>query len=362
MSKKRDQQLKATQHDILSNSANENIVKQFEKLIDQVKFDMDNAPTRNDRIINSYRLKQIQAALNTIRLFPKPIKAGIDLKDIKGIGKGTMARIDEILKTGKLEEIKLEGNNEQYLKYIEDLEQVFGIGRRTAYVLITKYNIKSVQELKTAYNNGQIALNDQVLTGLKYYDLYKKSIPREEMDKIFIYLQNIAMELDPELFVIICGSYRRLRLTSNDIDVLITHPKIKTKLDLESSDNYLLKFIAKLKEKHFLIADLTDKNFESKYMGYSQFNEGKIKYPIRRIDIRYFPDDAYYAAILYFTGSGEYNRRMRELAKSLGFQLNEYGLYKIHGTKKIKIKVNSEKEIFDKLGMEYIPPEKRNVI
>ena len=53
------------------------------------------------------------------------------------------------------------------------------------------------------------------------------------------------------------------------------------------------------------------------------------------------------------------NKRMRALAEQLGYLLNEYGLYKLNGNKKIKIKITSEKDIFDKLGMEYLPPEKR---
>jgi DNA polymerase/3'-5' exonuclease PolX len=39
--------------------------------------------------------------------------------------------------------------------------------------------------------------------------------------------------------------------------------------------------------------------------------------------------------------------------------LNEYGLYKLNGDKKMRIKITTEKDIFDKLGMEYLPPEKR---
>ena len=76
---------------------------------------------------------------------------------------------------------------------------------------------------------------------------------------------------------------------------------------------------------------------------------------VRRIDIRYVPYKSYYSALLYFTGSGEFNRNMRTVAISLGYKLNEYGLYK-NGK---KIKVKSEKDIFNELGMEYVDPSKR---
>ena len=43
------------------------------------------------------------------------------------------------------------------------------------------------------------------------------------------------------------------------------------------------------------------------------------------------------------------------IAKQLGYKLNEYGIY-MDGK---KINVNSEKDICDIIGMEYLPPEQR---
>ena len=54
---------------------------------------------------------------------------------------------------------------------------------------------------------------------------------------------------------------------------------------------------------------------------------------------------------------------MRQIAKSQGYKLNEYGLYKIiekdGKTVEKFIKVKSEKDIFDKLDMDYVNPEER---
>ncbi len=123
--------------------------------------------------------------------------------------------------------------------------------------------------------------------------------------------------------------------------------------------NYLVKLVNALKKANFIIDDLTDKDFEVKYMGFGQHYEGKKKYPIRRVDIRYVPYNSYYPALLYFTGSGPFNEKMRGLAKALGYRLNEYGLYKKINGKLMKVKVTSEKDIFDKLGMDYVEPEER---
>ena len=341
----------------VENTNNEKLVKEFEKLIQQIKIQIDIAPSTNEYMTNHFRLRQISNALLIIKKYPKEIKSGSELEDIKGIGKGTIARIDEIIKTGKLSEIKVKKSDKKYSEYVEELTKIHGIGHTKAYELITKYNIKSIEQLKKAYNDGIIELNNVILTGLKYHGVYQEKIPRDEVEKINEYLNNKAKEINKDLNITICGSFRRLKPTSNDIDVLITHPKIKTKLQIQNQNNYLIEFVKKLKEDKFI---LDDKDYEIKYMGYCQLKVGKHLYHIRRIDMRYIPFDSYHSANLYFTGSGNFNKRMRTLAEQLGYLLNEYGLYKLDGNKKIRIKITSEKDIFDKLGMEYLPPEKRN--
>lgn len=340
------------------NILNEKLVKEFEKLVEQIKIQIDTAPTTKEYMTNSFRLKQITNSLEIIKKFPKEIKSSEDLKDIKGIGKGTKSRIDEILKTGRLKEVKLKESEKKYAQNIEELQKIFGIGHKKAFELVTEYGIKSIDALKKAYNDGIIELNDQIVIGLRYYDIYKQNIPRSEIDKMNVYLDKKSKEVDKLLSITICGSYRRGKPTSNDIDVLITHPKIKTKLQLISNDNYLLKFVKKLKDDKFILDDLTDKDFEIKYMGYCKY-KNKEDYPVRRIDIRYIPYESYPASLQYFTGSANFNQKIRTVAIQLGYLLNEYGLYKLVNGKKKKIKLESEKDIFDKLGLEYLPPEKR---
>ena len=342
---------------ITVNIKNEPIVKEFLKLIDQIKIQLDNTPSSKDFVSNSFRLKQIINALSIIKAYPHEIKSSDDLKDINGIGKGTRKRIDEILQTGKLSEIKVTKTEEKFSKYVDELQKIHGIGHVTAYNLVMNYGIKSIEDLKKAYNDGTIELNDVILTGLKYHDIYKENIPRDEVTQINNYLEKMAKRVDKQLQIVICGSYRRQRPTSNDIDILLTHPQVKTKLQIASHDNnYLHKFVDKLKKNGFILDDLTDKDYKVKYMGYCQYKEN----PVRRIDIRYIPYESFAAAMLYFTGNQYFNIKIRALAEQLGYILNEYGIYKLIGDKKKKIKTATEKDIFEVLGLEFLPPEKRN--
>lgn len=336
---------------------NKDIINEFNKLIEQVKYDIDRAATRKESNTNMFRLKQIKKSLEIIKKYPNKINSGQDLKDISGIGKGTMDRIDEIIKNGYLSEIKINRKDKNIIKAVGELEQVIGIGEKTAYKLAKKYNIKNVDELRTAYNSGEIELTDKIILGLKYHGVYQTQIPRSEIDKVNEYLNNMIIKIDAKLKLIICGSYRRQKQVSNDIDVLIYHTDIKTKKDIIDKENYLKKFVSLLSKDKFLL-DAIDPDFEVKYMGFSQLKEKNRTFPIRRIDIRYVPYESLYYAMLYFTGPYEFNTKMRSLAEELGYKLSEYNLTKLDD--KTIIKSYSEKEIFDKLGMEYITPEKRS--
>jgi DNA polymerase beta len=340
---------------MIKNSKNKKIISEFLKLVDQISYDIDHSYDKNTSVTNSYRLRQIKNVIKIITDYDKQIKKGSDLANIKGVGKNSVKRIDEILKTGFLNEIKLNRKNKNILKHIENLEEVIGIGRKKAVELIKKHNIKSVSGLIKAHKDGKIELNDKILLGLKYYGKIKKHIPRKEVLSIDKYLYKMVFKLDKELFGIICGSYRRQQSYSNDIDLLIVHPNIKTLNQLKNKENLLIKLVKKLKQDKFILDDMTDKNYVNKYMGFCQYKNN----PIRRIDIRYMPYKSYYAALLYFTGSRDFNKKMRMIAIELGYKLNEYGLYKIKNNKYHKVKVNSEKDIFTILNMEYVLPKNR---
>ena len=87
---------------------------------------------------------------------------------------------------------------------------------------------------------------------------------------------------------------------------------------------------------------------------------GETKY--RRLDIRIVPSDEYYCALLYFTGSDVFNKNMRAIALKKDFTLNEYSLNKTGVASKPvgpPLKVTSELDVFNYLGMEFKAPEDR---
>ena len=230
--------------------------------------------------------------------------------------------------------------------------------------LINDYNIKSINHLKQLILSSQstilqkdeknkIYINDKIKLGLKYLGNFEGNIPRKETNKIYDLLNSLTNSFNKSCFITICGSYRRELNTSSDIDLLLCNLDYIDKNDINNC-NLLKKYILYLHKKKFLIEDITYKDVITKYMGFCKLDE---KHKIRRIDIRYVPLISYYPALMYFTGSYEFNRKMRKNAIKLGFKLNEYELYDIN--KKIPIMISSEQEIFDILKMNYLSPKDR---
>ena len=336
---------------------NEIIIDNFKKLIKLIEIDTNNLLDKKNKLINEFKIISLKKSLKIIINYHTQITNGNDLKHIKGIGKGTIDRINEIINTNTLIELKdydkiIKKTNKQET-IIQDLMSIIGIGRIIAIDLINKYKIKSALELKELSDTNKIKLNDKLKIGLKYLGKFHGAIPRSEIDLTYDYLQDLTDKYNKSMFITICGSYRRGMPISSDIDILVCDLNIITMDDIILSDkNHLDDYISYLHTNKFLLDDITDKNIKTKYMGFGQLNS---KSKIRRIDIRLIPIESYFSALLYFTGSYENNKIMRMRAKKLGYKLNEYGLYKNDEM----LFVLSEQEIFHKLKMEYLMPDKR---
>ena len=348
-------------------SINQVIINEFEKLIKFIQYEIDQSKNKEvkTKTANTFRIKQSKNILVIIKKYPEEITLE-NLKEfgeLPGIGKGTLDRIKEILKTGKIKELEnfTEEINEND-KLIQEFETIVGVGRVAALRFIED-KIKSVKDLIKKVKKEEYEVNDKIKLGLKYYGKFEGNIPRKEIDKVNKLLKSIIKKMnkgldeDEKYIYEICGSYRRESQTSGDIDILIS--KLNSKTDDKDEINHLEKFVQLIKkpiksndDQPLLIDDITDKHYETKYMGFAKYKQN----PFRRIDIRYVPYDVYFSALLYFTGSATLNINMRKIAEKMGLKLSEYGLTKEDGT---KIPVESEYDIFKILKIEYLAPRLR---
>jgi len=212
-----------------------------------------------------------------------------------------------------------------------DLDKISGIGEVKRSKLIKSGIYSSKDLIKFDLKIGEvipgtnITYTQQIDSGLKLWNkTHGVRITRDEASK---YISSFKSAVTDKIYVL--GSYRRNKSTIGDIDIVVVNDGI----------DYSTKIINWLDS--VLVSGST------KIAGI----KGNTQVDVRIIDEKFLG-----AHILHATGSQEFNIKLRAHAKSLGMRLNEYGIYDQQG---IFHTFKTEQEIFDFLGVRYIPPEMR---
>ncbi|XP_017971942.1 PREDICTED: DNA polymerase beta isoform X1 [Theobroma cacao] len=300
-------------------------------------------------------------AIAAVEKLPFKIESSNQVKNLPGIGKSMQDHIQEIVTTGKLSKLEHFEADEK-VRTISLFGEVWGIGPATALKLYEKGH-RTLDDLK----NEDSLTNAQKL-GLKYFDDIKTRIPRHEAQEMESLLQKVADDIVPGVVVVCGGSYRRGKASCGDLDIVITHP------DGKSHKGFLQKYVKRLKEMKFVREDLvfsthseegTDSGVDT-YFGLCTYPGRKLRH---RIDFKVYPRDIYAFGLIAWTGNDVLNRRLRLLAESKGFRLDDTGLFPAtHGSGgkrgargTTSLKLETEKEVFDFLGFPWLEPYERNL-
>ncbi|CAB4295065.1 unnamed protein product [Prunus armeniaca] len=303
---------------------NKNITQIFGKLINIYR------ALGDDRRSFSY-----YKAIPVIEKLPFKIQSVDQVKDLPNIGKSMQDHIREIVTTGKLSKLEHFETDEK-VRTIALFEEIWGVGPATALKLYEKGH-RTLDDLK----NEDSLTNSQKL-GLRYYDDIKQRIPRHEAEEMEHLLQKVGENVLPGVVIVCGGSYRRGKASCGDLDIVITHP------DGMSHKGFLPKYVKQLKDMKFLREDLI----------FSTHSE------------EVYPLEIYAFGLIAWTGNDVLNRRLRLLAESKGFRLDDTGLFPAtHGSSGSKrgvrasasLKFDTEKEVFDFLGFPWLEPHERNL-
>ncbi|ORX92507.1 Nucleotidyltransferase [Basidiobolus meristosporus CBS 931.73] len=299
-----------------------------------------------ESVNDKFRALGYTKAIAALKKYPKPITSKEEALQIPRVGKRLADKIGEIIASGHLQRLDYIGEDVQVM---EMFTKVYGAGPYQAQVWYNQ-GFRTLEDLRT-----KAVLNRDQKIGLKYYEDLNQRMPREEVANYAKVVMEVASEVDPKLQCYVAGSFRRLKPTCGDIDILIT----RDPSDGKSHQGLLAKIVAILSERKFLTDDLALPADETgaKYMGICQLNGGLH----RHIDLLLVPYKQLGAALLYFTGSDIFNRSMRLLAIKKGMMLNMHGLYDqvLRGRKRKNlsegrlIASSTEREIFERLGMPY---------
>ncbi|TYB32677.1 MAG: DNA polymerase/3'-5' exonuclease PolX [Flexistipes sinusarabici] len=268
------------------------------------------------------------------------LKSGEELPKIKGVGKNIQGHIEEIVNSGtfhELEEIK--SNTPQILIV---MNKIPGVGAKKAFKIYKELGVNSLGELEYACIENRLAMlegfgkktQDKILKNIEYVKLSMQrrllADAEEAAEKIRSFLDTLHYVEKYE----IAGSYRRKLETVKDLDLVIVAKGESNVLDKISKEN----FFDEIREG-----------------GEKKITAALDGLPV---DLRCFEKDDFYTALHHFTGSKAHHERLRGIAKSKNFKINEYGIFQ--GDKKLK--VSSEEEIYEILGLHYVPPELREGI
>jgi DNA polymerase/3'-5' exonuclease PolX len=277
---------------------------------------------------NPYAKRALKEAAARVLRAP-PIASVEDIKKIPGLGSGSLRRIIEYWNTGTVPAEE----KEQEVK-VSPLTEVKFIGPATAASLEEK-GITTLEELRKNLH----LLNRNQRYAAQHHEQLQKRIPRETITVIADIILEILASISDTSTGEVVGSYRRGLPTSGDIDILITDSENKNHLRelVESIDGI---------EHIFSFGPV-------KFQGVILTDEGD-RYGL---DIRYVPYESRIPALLHATGSDSFNVWLRERALEQGMSLSEHGLRDLE-TNTI-VKVESEEELLNTLGLPYIPPELR---
>jgi DNA polymerase/3'-5' exonuclease PolX len=322
-------------------------------------------PSNNKKIVDSlkiladyerinkepFKVKAYEKVIDSIELFDKNIETPEDIKLLKGVGKKIEDKIIEFLNTGNIAEVDSVLSDPRYILG-NKLKGIYGVGPAKITELMTK--IKDFDELK----EHPELLNDKQKIGFKYYDDMNIRIPIAEGKQHFKIVHKILNNLYPGIEFEFVGSFRRKNKDLGDIDILI-----KNRSGLVLKD-----VIKQLEDKSYVIEKLAQGN--NKFMGICKLSP---ELPARRIDILIAEPSYYYFALLYFTGSYNFNIHMRKIALKKGLSLSEYGFKAanaanagvgvgVANNKNIidtTDSIHSEEDIFKYLDMAFVEPHKR---
>lgn len=290
---------------------------------------------------NVFRIRAYERAAQNIEALPDSLNKYIEegkLTDISGIGKDLADRISEFAKTGKIkayEELK-----KSVPEGLLELLNIPSVGPKTARLLYEKLRIKEINGLREAIKKGALkgipGIKDKTIENiLRGIEIVKKGRERMTLAQAQFLADEVIGSLKklPEIKKIsAAGSLRRQKETVGDIDILVSSDKPE-------------KVIGALTGLS-LVKDITA--------------HGRTKASIRtkedlQIDCRVVEERSFGAALMYFSGSKNFNIKLRQLAIKKGLKLNEYGAFR--GEKLAAGR--SEDEIFKLLGMRYVEPELR---
>ena len=293
----------------------------------------------------SFTVRAYQRAARTIERYPRDlddmIAEGDDLKQISGIGKAISEKITELVKTGEMS--YLERLKAEFPAGVLDLIEVPGLGPKTVNRMWKELDVTSLEALEAAAEDGRVAAlprmgkksADNILRAIRFARAKSDRFPIARAAAI---VQRVVERLKRECPDItqltVCGSVRRFEETVGDLDLVCVTPNPSAALEAMASMDDVAEVLG--------------------------HGEKKVSVALgsgMQVDLRVCSPEHLGAMLQYFTGNLHHNVKLREIAAARGLSLNEYGLKDVESG--ALETYPTEEALYERLGLQYIPPELR---
>lgn len=300
---------------------------------------------------NQFRAIAFDRAAQTIESLNEEITRHIEedtLTEIKGIGKSIAEDIKAYANTGTMP--VLEALKQKVPDGLIEWLNISGLGPKSIAKIHKALGITEIPELKEACLSGAVAdlpglgkkSAERILKSIEYLEHFGERTRLDQAWEMAHPFYEFINQIDGVLECHIAGSLRRSRETIGDVDILASAEKKDTDSIFEAFVN------------HSLVLEV---------LGQGETKSSVRTQNGRQVDLRIVKPEEFPAALLYFTGSKEHNIVLRQRARERGMALNEYGLFKLSEKKETDfdqpVNTQSEHEIYNKLDLNFIPPEHR---
>ena len=260
---------------------------------------------------------------------------------IDGVGKGIATDILEIHKSGTCQ-ARTDLLDELDAGLL-DLLKIQGMGAKRVKTLYDELQISNLTDLKAAAEANKIqALDgfgkkteDKILTEITRLESSSGRTPLPTALALAQAFRDTLAEREDVLRIEIAGSIRRQKETIGDIDLLVA---------TTSDPVPIMDAFAAIPGVQEILVKGEKKTSVRSVQGI-------------QIDLRVVAPGVFGSALHYFTGSKEHHVKLRTRAKRAGLKISEYGVFK--DGDEVAIASHTEEDLFEALGMAYVPPELR---
>ncbi|KAF2205242.1 Nucleotidyltransferase [Delitschia confertaspora ATCC 74209] len=343
-------------------------------------------------------VRAYSTSIAAIAAYPYPFIHPRQILQLPGCDTKVASLWVEWTNTGRIQAVQ-EFENDEAMKVLSTFWEIWGVGAKTARQF---YYHNHWTELDDLIEFGWNNLDRVQQIGLKYYEEFLDPIPRIEVERIAEVVRQHAIRVrDDRVTVTVVGSYRRGKLTSGDVDMIVSHPDLNATADMVSdivesldaegwithtlllSTNSTQRGQATLPFRTSRAGgppgfDTLDKalvvwqdiNWPTKEADLAADPDMKNPNPHRRVDIIISPWRTVGCAVMGWSGGTTFQRDLRRYAKNVkGWKFDSSGIRSrvtgevvaLEGPEGIKgTPEEAERKVFEGLGLDYVPPDMRH--